>query len=72
MDCWSKNILWQRKENELAYNEDGVIELYDLVNGLVEQNNLAKTMPKMANQLRDTLQRWRKQIDAQMMHKSNL
>jgi len=37
------------KKNELAYNEDGVIELYDLVNDPGEQNNLAKTMPKVAN-----------------------
>jgi hypothetical protein len=32
------------KKSELAYNEDSVIELYDLVNDPGEQNNLAKKM----------------------------
>lgn len=61
-----KLIEWFEK---LAYNEDGAIELYDLIDDPGEQKNLAKSMPIVATELRNALHLWRKQVGAQMMSK---
>ena len=50
----------------LEYLEDGRVELYDLDKDIGEKNNLAEKMPEKAGQLRESLNAWRKDVDAQM------
>jgi arylsulfatase A-like enzyme len=42
------------------------VELYNLKTDIGEQNDLAKTMPQKAEELRERLRAWRKAVDAQM------
>ena len=46
--------------------EDGSVELYDLNADLSEQNNLAATMPQIADSLQQKLADWRASLNAQM------
>ena len=46
--------------------EDGSLELYDLSADLSEQNNLAGSMPGVADSLQGVLEGWRTAVDAQM------
>ena len=50
----------------LEYFEDNHIELYNLSDDIGEQNDLARTMPEKAGELRKRLDDWRKAVDAQM------
>jgi arylsulfatase A len=50
----------------LEYFEDNHIELYDLKEDIGEQNDLSKKMPEKAEELRKSLDEWRKAVDAQM------
>ncbi len=50
----------------LEYLEDRRVELYDLSKDISEQNNLAKAMPEKAEELRQHLDAWRNDVNAQM------
>jgi len=50
----------------IEYYEDGTLELYDLKNDLGEKNNLAAKMPKQAQELRQMLETWRREVGATM------
>jgi arylsulfatase A len=50
----------------LEYFEDNHIELYDLSNDIGERNDLAEKMPEKAEELRKSLDAWRKDVKAQM------
>jgi arylsulfatase A-like enzyme len=50
----------------LEYFEDNHVELYDLKNDIGEQNDLAEKMPEKAEELRNRLEAWRKDVKAQM------
>ncbi len=56
-----------RKDNWklLHYFEDGHLELYDLMNDIGEENNIANQYPEITNDLYMTLQNWRVGINAQ-------
>lgn len=50
----------------IEFLEDNHVELYSLKEDVGEQNDLAKTMPERAAQLRQQLHAWRRQLGAQM------
>jgi arylsulfatase A-like enzyme len=50
----------------IEYFEDEHIELYNLKKDIGELNNLAGKMPKRAEELRERLHSWRKNVNAQM------
>lgn len=50
----------------IEFLEDDHAELYNLKEDIAEQNDLAKTMPERAAQLRGQLHAWRRQVGAQM------
>ena len=50
----------------IEFFEDGRVELYNLKDDLREKNNLASKMPDKAKELRQMLERWRKEADVQM------
>ncbi|MBI3849482.1 MAG: sulfatase [Verrucomicrobia bacterium] len=50
----------------LEFLEDNHVELYNLKTDLSEQNNLAASLPAQAEELRQQLHAWRKQVAAQM------
>jgi arylsulfatase A-like enzyme len=50
----------------IEWYEDGQVELYDLVNDLGEQKNLAATEPEKAAELRRMLHEWRGEMNARM------
>ncbi|MHC4206084.1 MAG: sulfatase, partial [Planctomycetota bacterium] len=54
----------------LEYFEDNHVELYNLEKDIGEQNDLAKTMPEKAKELRKHLHTWRKAVNAQMPTKN--
>ncbi len=61
----------------IEYFEDEHVELYNLKKDIGESNNLAGKMPKRAEELRERLQSWRKNVNAQMpvpnpKHRSNM
>ena len=62
-----KLIEWFEKS---AFNETGAFELYDLENDPGELQNLASEKPKITNQLKQELQDWRSEVNAQMMTKA--
>lgn len=53
------------------YFEDGVLELYDLSKDSGERNNLAKTHPKKAAELKASLDAWRDAVGAPIPVKIN-
>ena len=63
-----KLIEWFEKS---AYGEAGAFELYNLVDDPGKQKDLALTHPEVTSELRQQLQKWRKQVGAQMMTKRN-
>lgn len=50
-----------------AQDQDNHVELYDLKRDLGEQNDLARSRPQQAAQLRRKLAAWRQAVGAQMM-----
>ncbi len=50
----------------LEYYENGTVQLFDLENDIGEQNDLAKSQPKVAQQLKKMLHDWRDVVDAKM------
>lgn len=48
----------------IEHFDDGSVELYDLQADLSEKNNLARQQPEKAAELRERLQRWRKEMKA--------
>ena len=50
----------------LEYYENGTIQLFDLVNDIGEQNDLAKSEPEIAQKLKKMLHTWRDEVDAKM------
>jgi arylsulfatase A-like enzyme len=50
----------------IEFLEDDHVELYNLKADIGEQNDLAKTMPEKAAQLRQQLHAWRRRVGAQM------
>lgn len=50
----------------IEFFNDMHIDLYDLKNDIGEENDLAKTRPKIAEQLRARLREWRREVGAQM------
>jgi arylsulfatase A-like enzyme len=50
----------------IEFYEDNHVELYNLKNDIGEKNDLAKTMPDKAGDLRIKLAAWRKEVGAQM------
>ena len=50
----------------IEYFEDNHIELYNLKEDVGEKNDIAKSMPEKAAELRERLHAWRKSVDAQM------
>ena len=50
----------------IEFHEDKSVRLYDLVNDLGEQTDLAQEMPKKADALRSQLHQWRVSVSAQM------
>lgn len=50
----------------IEFLEDGHVELYNLRDDLGEANELSRSQPERAAQLRDRLHRWRKSVGAQM------
>ncbi len=55
---------------ESLYNEPGGWELFDLENDPRETTNLVDSLPDVTEQLRSTLQIWRRNVGAQMMTKN--
>lgn len=51
----------------IEYYENFNVQLFNLKNDPGEQNDLAETEPEKANELREMLHEWRKDVDAQMM-----
>ncbi len=51
----------------IHYFEDDSYELYDLANDPTESTDLAASRPKDVRKLRSQLQKWRRQVGAQMM-----
>ena len=50
----------------IEFYEDMHVELYNLKDDLSEQHDLAGTNPGKANELREKLHAWRKDVGAQM------
>ena len=50
----------------IEYFEDYRVELYNLKDDIGESNDLSKTNPAKANELREMLHKWRKDVDAQI------
>ena len=50
----------------LDYYENGTVQLFDLKNDIGEQNDLAESHPKIAQELKTMLHRWREDVDAKM------
>ncbi len=50
----------------LEYYENGTVQLFDLENDIGERNDLSKSQPARAAELRKMLVDWRKQVDAKM------
>jgi arylsulfatase A-like enzyme len=50
----------------LEYYENGTVQLFDLENDIGEQNDLAKSQPKLAQKLKKMLHAWRDEVDAKM------
>ena len=61
-----KLIEWFEKS---TYGTAGAVELYNLNSDPAEQNNLADSLPDLAEKMLSDLQSWRKQVDAQNMEK---
>lgn len=55
----------------LEFLDDGHLELYDLKNDLGEKYNLADKYPEIANDLKETLIQWRKDLDVPYPLESN-
>ncbi|MFN0119779.1 MAG: sulfatase [Blastocatellia bacterium] len=51
----------------IGFYQDDHVELYDLKRDIGEQNDLARSRPQVAEQMRKKLAAWRKAIGAQMM-----
>ena len=51
----------------LEYYERGTVQLFNLKTDLGEQNDLAKSQPAKADQLRKMLHAWRQRVSAKMM-----
>jgi len=51
----------------LEYFENGTVQLFNLVSDIGEQNDLSKIKVQKTKELTEKLQRWRKEVDAQMM-----
>jgi arylsulfatase A len=51
----------------IEFYEDSHVELYNLRRDLSETNNLADKFPQRAKSMRAMLDRWRKQVNAQLM-----
>ncbi|HPD46808.1 MAG TPA: sulfatase [Anaerohalosphaeraceae bacterium] len=50
----------------VEFYEDMRVELYNLAEDISEKNNLAARLPEKANELRQMLHAWRKQVSARM------
>jgi arylsulfatase A-like enzyme len=50
----------------IEWFEDGSVELFNLMNDIGEQKNLAKTQPERAQRLLAQLKQWQKSVNAQM------
>lgn len=50
----------------MEFLEDGRVELYHLRKDVGEREDLSRTMPEKAKELREKLHAWRKQVDAPM------
>jgi uncharacterized sulfatase len=50
----------------IEHLDDGGVELYDLRNDLSETTNLADSQPERVAAMKEKLQAWRKEVDAQM------
>ncbi|MFT7484998.1 MAG: arylsulfatase A-like enzyme [Candidatus Paceibacteria bacterium] len=50
----------------IEFFEDGRLELYDLVEDISEEHNLAEKMPEKVTELHGLMAEWRKQTDAAM------
>ena len=50
----------------IEFFEEMNVELYDLENDIREDNDLSKKLPEKTKQLRNTLHKWRKQVNAAM------
>lgn len=61
-----KLIEWYEKSIN-GIDTEGALELFDLVEDISEQNNLAKKRPELTAQLYEKLKRWRKSVNAQEM-----
>lgn len=61
-----KLIEWYEKSID-GIDTDGALELFDLVEDMGEQKNLAKKMPELTTALYDKLKKWRKSVNAQEM-----
>ena len=46
--------------------DDGSIELYNLVEDIGEERNLAARFPELANQLDEKLEKWLRKVDARL------
>ncbi len=55
----------------IEYFEDGRLELYDLANDIGEANNLTTAEPGLARSLHAELQRWRREIEADIPTEPN-
>lgn len=54
----------------IEFFDDMRVELFNLKDDIGEQNNLAATMPKKTDELRNRLRAWRKEVGAQMPTKN--
>jgi len=64
-----KLIEWYEKSID-GIDTPGALELFDLVDDISEQINLAERMPELKMQLYERLDRWRKSVNAQRMTKN--
>ncbi len=51
----------------IEYYENNTVQLFNLVNDIGEQNDIAKQEPQKANELRAMLHQWRKSVNAKML-----
>ena len=51
----------------LEYYENGTVQLFNLREDLGEQNDLSRSQPERAAELRAKLHAWRNDVSAQMM-----
>lgn len=63
------SIVRQGDYKLIEFLEDGKLELYDLKNDLSEKHNLATAKPEKVEELRTVLNKWRKNVDAQLPRK---